>query len=145
MDLALFVLKVLAVVGGAAVGALVVGLLVQLAARALSRREVPPWALTFVRLLGAVAAGLAVWLLAFGPPGAGGLGGGGGWRPFGQSSSGAPGTGTGAGTGAGPGTQRTPASAPAKETRDTLTITMRGGDEAERDQKFYVLQGDEPR
>jgi hypothetical protein len=141
MDLGLFVLKVLAVAGAAAIGALLVGVIVQLAARLMSTRPVPRPVLILVRVLGAVAAGLAVWLWVFGPGGPGGLGGGGGWWPFGgKGQSGA------AGTGSSTGSAKAPATQPAlKERRDTLTITMRGGPEPDRDQKFYVLQGEAPR
>jgi hypothetical protein len=141
-DLGLLVLKILAVVGAAALGALVVGFVVRLAARAVSTREVPRPVMTTLRILGAVAAGLAVWLWVFSPAGPEGWGGGGGgWWPFGKS-----GTGTGTGTGSASGEQRPPATSPAPTQRhDTLSVTMRGGGDAESKQEFYVLEGDKPR
>jgi hypothetical protein len=142
MDLGLFILKLLAVAGGAAVGALLVGLVVQLAVRSMSTRPVPRPVLTTLRVLGAVAAGLAVWLWVFGPGGSGGFGGSGGWWPFGQKG-GATGQG---GTGRASNSEQVPTTHPQPEkARDTLTVTMRGGEEADKDQRFWVLQGDPPR
>jgi hypothetical protein len=140
MDLGLLVLKILGIVGGAAVGALLVGFIMQLAARGMRARPLPRPVLNTLRVLGAVAAGLAVWLWVFGPPGPGGFGGSGGWWPFGQKGqSGGAGSG---GTGRSTGDETPRTTPPAPEARDTLTIQMRGGDEAERDQKFWVIQGD---
>jgi hypothetical protein len=81
--------KVLAVVGGAALGGLLIGAFVQLLARGLTAQRLPPWPLRIVRLLGAVLVGWLVALWLFGG-GGGGLGGPGGWG-FGS------GTGTGEG------------------------------------------------
>src|SRR5262249_10878041 len=76
--------KVLAVVGGATLGAFLVGFVVQALARLLTTQKVPPWPLMGVRLLGAIVAGWLVALWVFGE-GGGGLGGPGG-RGFGSGS-----------------------------------------------------------
>jgi hypothetical protein len=142
LDVGMVVLKVLAVAGGAVLGALVIGLLVQLIGRGVAGRKLPAWVVNVSRLLGAVAGGLAVYVWVTSPGGEGGFGGGGGgWWPFGKSNSG---TGVEAtqrstpNTGAGP-------SATHRERPDTLEITMRGGKAAEDDQRFYVIEGEEPR
>jgi hypothetical protein len=141
IDAGMLVLKVLAVAGGAVLGALVVGLLVQLIGRAVAARGMPAWAVNVSRLLGAIAGGLAVYVWVTTPGGGGGFGGGGGgWWPFGKG-----GSGTGVevtqhstpNTGSGP-------SATRREQPDTLEITMRGGKEAEDDQRFYVIEGEKP-
>lgn len=83
------VVRVLAVAGGAALGAFVVGFIVRLAGRFLTSRPVPRPVMMALRLLGAFAFGLAVWLWLFGPggPGWGGSGGlfGAGGRGNGQA------------------------------------------------------------
>ncbi len=87
-----WVLRLLAVAGGAAVGGFGVGLITQGLSRLLTTRPVPRTPLNIVRLLGAVVCGWVVALLVFGG-GFGGLGGGGGWGLFGGG--GGPGGGTG--------------------------------------------------
>jgi hypothetical protein len=86
--------KLLAVIGGAVIGALLVGFFSNLLARLATTRKLPPWALNVVRLLGAIAAGwlVALWLFGGGGPGVGGAGG----------------LGIGSGTGHGPSTAKTP-------------------------------------
>jgi hypothetical protein len=86
-----WVLRVLAVVGGAAVGGFGAGLITQGLSRLLTTRPVPRVPLLIIRLLGAVVCGWLVFLLVFGG-GLGGLGGGGGWSLFGG---GGPGGGSG--------------------------------------------------
>ena len=61
-----WVVGILAVAGGAALGGLGVGLLAQMFARLLTLKPVPPLGLRVLRLLGAVAAGWAAYLLVFG-------------------------------------------------------------------------------
>ena len=73
------VVKILAVVGGAVVGGLGLGLLAQLLARAFSFQKMPPWPLRTVRLLGGGICGWLVALWLFGGGGAGIGGSGGGW------------------------------------------------------------------
>jgi hypothetical protein len=69
--------KLLAVVGGAALGAWVIGWLARRLGRLLSVREVPRPALRVLRVLAGAAAGYAVWLMVFAPGGSGLFGGGG--------------------------------------------------------------------
>lgn len=78
--------KILAIIGGGALGGLLVGALAQLLSRGLTAQRLPRWPLNIIRLLGAVAAGWLVALWVFGG-GGGGLGGPGG-----------PGLGAGSGT-----------------------------------------------
>ncbi len=138
LDLGLLVLKVLAVVGGAAVGAVVVGVVLKLLVRLTTTRPVPRPALLLSRLLGAVAAGLAVYLWIAGE-GLGGMGGGGGglW-PFGQKG------------GSGEAKSATKDAKPEVPKSDKLTpeevvrVQMRGGKDAEADQRFYSVDGQSP-
>ena len=69
--------KVLAVLGGAAVGAFAVGALVRLISRLTTRQQLPPWLMFVLRFLGAVVVGwlVALWLFGGGGPGIGGQGG----------------------------------------------------------------------
>jgi len=55
-------LKVLAVIGGAALGGLFVGALAGLLVRSLTSRPLPVWARRTLQVLGAVAAG---WLVVY--------------------------------------------------------------------------------
>jgi hypothetical protein len=74
-----------------------------------------------------------VYLFVFGT-GTGGLGGGGGgWWPFGQSG------GAGPGKGGAADTRPTPTRPEKPAGEETVVIQMRGGKEAEADQRFYVL------
>jgi hypothetical protein len=77
--------KVLAVVGGAVLGAWLVGLAVRLLVKALSGQTVPNGALMVVRLLAAVACGWLVAILLFGGTGTG-------WGFFGGGGNGKDGT-----------------------------------------------------
>jgi len=81
-DLQMFLLKVLAVAGGGAVGFFVTGWLLKLAGILLLRRKGAPPAFRMVRSLGMIALGLLVYFWAFGADG-GEFGGAGGWWPFG--------------------------------------------------------------
>jgi hypothetical protein len=73
-----WLVKALAVAGGAALGALFLGLLVQILVKLLSAQTVQGWPLRGTRLAGAVLGGWLVALWVFGG-GGGGLGGLGGW------------------------------------------------------------------
>jgi len=75
--------KVLAIIGAAAVGGLLLGFVVQLVARTGLGRPLPSWAAWIFRVLGGVASGLIVASLLSG--GGEGMGGGDGWWPFGTS------------------------------------------------------------
>ena len=112
--------KVLAVVGGAVLGALVTGGVVGLAVKALFGRKLPRYPAWGMRGLGAVLFGWLVALWVFGG-GGGGIGGVGGW-------------GIGSGTGRGDSTARTPttgqavsptASATAPSERPAAAETLR--------------------
>src|SRR5262245_7662100 len=113
-DIGMLLLKWLAVIGGAALGGLLSGLLLQLLGRALFHRAIPKPALKLVRLLGAVALGLLVWFWVFGAGGMGGLGGSGGFWPFGAKSGPGSGTGTSAEGTTPSSTGKTPSSSPAR-------------------------------
>src|SRR5439155_8325601 len=103
------ILKGLAVAGGAAVGWLGSGLLLQLLVRLSLHRPVPRKLLVPVRALGGLALGLAVWVWAFS---SGGLGPGlGGWFGSGQGGGQPP----GAKTEPGPSTEAT-------AERETITL-----------------------
>ncbi|HTU20585.1 MAG TPA: hypothetical protein VMG10_21165 [Gemmataceae bacterium] len=69
--------KIFAVIGGAVMGGLVVGLLAQLLMRAFTTQKLPRWPLLTVRLIGAVIGGwlVALWVLGGGGAGFGGAGG----------------------------------------------------------------------
>jgi hypothetical protein len=82
-NLGRFVVNVLAVAGGALVGGLVSGLLVQLGARLLYGGTVPKAILNAVRVVGAVVLAWVVALFVFSGAGGGGPGGGGGLFPGG--------------------------------------------------------------
>jgi hypothetical protein len=81
-----WLLRILAVAGGAAVGGVGIGLITQGLSRLLTTRPIPRVPLRIVRILGAIVCGWIVALLLFGG-GLGGLGGGGGWS-FGGSGGG---------------------------------------------------------
>ncbi len=134
-DLAMLALKLLAVVGGAALGALGTGLLLKLT----PFRKMPRFLVNVTRILGGILAGLLVWVV-FNLAGPGGLGrGGGGWGIFGWGS------GSGSGKDAENGFRQIPPD-PETETRTpTLRIQMRGGTEAEKSQRFYLVEGEKPR
>ena len=72
-----WLVKLLAVVGAAAIGALLVGALVRRLGRWLIFRDVPRPVLLLFRGLGGVAAGLAAWVMVSSPGGSGLFGGGG--------------------------------------------------------------------
>ena len=72
------VVRVLAVVGGAVLFGLLMGFLARFLTRMLTTRQMPLWAVRFVRFAGAVVGGWLVALLVFGGGGSG-LGGGGGF------------------------------------------------------------------
>jgi hypothetical protein len=145
LDLGMHVLKILGVLGGAAVGGLVSSWLFRLAVRLAFRRKVPRPAVLLVQALGALALGLAVWLWVYGTAG---------WGPGGG---GLFGLGTGPGTagdtkGKGETPKDVPPSeeaakgkaaakpAPPKTEAATWRIQMLGGPRVQ-EQRFYVLEG----
>jgi hypothetical protein len=149
-----WVLRILAVVGGAALGGFAVGLITQGLSRMLTTRPVPRVPLLIVRLLGAIVCGWVVFLLVFGG-GLGGLGGGGGWSLFGGG--GGPGGGSGkesrpSATGQSGGTGRDSGKAPSTAgltlevevlpRRDAYRVQLPGGGSREFDfegLKAYLL------
>jgi hypothetical protein len=143
LDLGMQILKWLAVIGGAAVGGWGGGLLFRLLVRLSVHRSVPSKVVMPVRILGAVALGLAVWIWAF--------------------SSGGTGPGAGGWFGSGTGGQLSetnkesgPRSEPAVEPKadvperaspqshpgqDTLRIEILGGARVQQE-RFYLLEGE---
>jgi hypothetical protein len=124
--------KLLAVAGGAAIGATSVGLVVRIFGRLLGVHSRPKRALVVLRALGALTAGWLVWLLVFGL-GGGGLGGPGGLGKGGGHAD-IPNTTGRAGA----------LSTPQAETREpakSLSIVMLGGARVQ-DSRFYLLVGD---
>src|SRR5262249_25978523 len=71
------IFKGLAILGGAAFGAFLVGAIGQFATRMLTSKKSPVWAVRVLRVLGAVAGGwlIALWVLSGGGSGLGGAGG----------------------------------------------------------------------
>lgn len=138
------VVRVLAVAGGAAVGAFVTGWGVRLLTRALVHRQVPPKALAVVRALGAVAFGIAVYFLVFGSGGPGyGLGGG-GWGFGGKGAVGDDGDSKHAGKS----TKDKDKNKDGDEGKpippkpdDTIRVVLLGGDRV-IDDRFYQVGGD---
>jgi hypothetical protein len=141
LDLGMQILKGLAVAGGAAVGWLGSGWSLRLIVRLSLQRAAPPRVLLPIRVLGALALGLAVWTWAFSSgglgPGAGGL------------------FGTGGTGGRQPGEETEPSAdretIPVKpdiqpgSAQDTLRIEILGGARV-KDERFYLLEGEnEPR
>jgi hypothetical protein len=131
LDPGTLALKVLAVVGAFTVGAVVTGWLAKLLAKMMGFQTVYPFLLRWSRLLGGLAIGLVVWS---------GIGGGGnGWWPFGQGG-GAGNSGSGEASGPKPPSNQGPTNP-----EQTLRVQMRGGAEPEKDDKFYVIEGEKPR
>jgi hypothetical protein len=135
------VIRCLAVAGGAFGGALMSGGAVKAGTRLTLRRQVPPTALNGIRLLGGVALGLAVYLIAFGPGGDGfGFGGSGWFGSGGKGSEGGP---------AAP-TPHASTSATTPQTGEVLRIEILGGErykgetrphlDRDRD-RFYLVEG----
>jgi hypothetical protein len=134
------IVKVLAIVGGGVLGGLLIGMLVQMMIKGVTRKPAPRFVKNLVRLLGAIAVGLAVYLFVFGP-GGGGLGGL-GW--------GLGGGGNGA-TGHGGATQPTPDGSPRErqpttpatppERAQVLAIEMLGGAQV-KDNRFYLVENE---
>jgi len=126
-DLQMALLKVLAVAGGAAVGFLLGGWFVQFISRVLLRRKAPRSGLVLTRLLSMTAAGMLVYLWAFGEGGFGGLGGAGGWWPFGDQA-----------------TQeaKKPVDESATDKANTIQVRLLGGKQV-TEQRFYLIENDQ--
>ena len=142
LDMWMNLLRILAVTGGAAVGALASGLLLRLLARLSVGRKVPRIPLRVVQLVGGTTLGVAVYW-SFGPGGFG----------LGGDGSGLGGKGPGDSLSTELDSARTQPSAPGEAARaqkslagaDVLHIEMLGGDRVKLD-RFYLVEGDkEPR
>jgi hypothetical protein len=131
------IVKWLAVAGGVAVGFFGGGLLLIGLCRATVHRRPPQFALRITRLLGGIALGWLVYLWAFGIGTSGGLGGGGGWWPFG--SQGGPGTAERQSNSESPDVVKE--ESPLNPT--SVQVRVLGGKEVV-EQRFYVVQN-EPR
>ncbi len=143
-DFGLLVVKVLAVVGGVAVGALGCGWFAKLIVRVVTHQKLPPRMVTGFRILGGLAMGLLIWTWVFSAGGVGGMGGSGsGWWPFGQAG----------GKGVAlekqvvappPPPPQAQAEPPQPEKTDILAVRMLGGARV-KEQRFYVLEDEGPR
>lgn len=141
-DLGLFLIKILAVVGAAVVGAIGVGLCLSLSAKWFLRSKVPRPILLVTRVLGGLIAGTLVWMWVFSIGGQGGLGGsGGGWWPFGQG--GGPGAAPVEPTKTQPITTTAP-SEPSEKRSPAVVIHILGGARV-IDQRFYRIDQEAPR
>jgi len=127
--------KVLAVVGGGAIGGLVVGAFVRRLGKWLIFRDVPRPVLVLFRGLGGVAAGLAVWAMVSSPGGSGWFGGGGSIFGGKGGEAGADKPTTGASSTA-PGLPLTTEPSRGR----TLRIVMLGGTRVVGD-RFYQIEG----
>lgn len=113
-----WIIKGLCVIGGAALGGFLAGLVAQVLARLLAGRAVPRVPLTIIRLLGAIVLGWVVALFMFG-------GGGGGFGGFGGWGFGGPGGGdTGRGTGKAGSTEHGSTTGKGEEPRDSARSTV---------------------
>jgi hypothetical protein len=127
------VVKLLAVVGGAAVGGGFVGFVARRMARLVARRDVPSRPMTALRGLGGIAGGWAIWLMVFSPGGSGLFGGGG--SLFGERGSAASG-------GPEPAALDTTGNiVPPTEGGTTVRVTVLGGPRVV-DSRFYLVEAD---
>lgn len=127
------IVRLLAVAGGAAGGAFLVGSVLRLGGRVLGGRQAPRLATTTVRALGATAAGLAVWLYVSGLGGSH-WGPGGGGSVFG-------GTGSGTESGPAPQTSAVPSNRVTKLSStpdETIRVILLGGERV-KDGRFYEV------
>src|SRR5438445_1821275 len=139
LDVGMLAVRLLAVVGAVAVGGLGTGWLVKGLAKGIAFRSPPPSLLRISRVLGGLIVGLVVAAWVFNLGGTGGIGGsGGGWWPFGQAG------GSGTSNPSAPGDSKTPPQQTVDPNAKTLRIRMRGGQEAEKDQRFYITETDGP-
>src|SRR5262249_14977744 len=82
-DFMLLPLKILALIGAAALGGLLLGWIAALITRPYFAQSIPPRMAWFIRALGAVACGMIAWWVLF-HGGGSGIGGSGGWWPGGS-------------------------------------------------------------
>ena len=139
LDIGTLAVRSLAVVGAVAVGGLGTGWLVKALAKGIAFKNVPTPLLRTCRVLGGLIVGLVVAAWVFNLGGTGGIGGsGGGWWPFGQSS------GSGTPNVVGSGDSKAPSQPKPDPNATTFHVRMRSGLEAEKDQRFYITETDEP-
>jgi hypothetical protein len=143
VDLQMLLIKGLAVVGGALVGYLAGGWFIRLLGRFVFLKKVPPRVVGTMRLLGMAILGMLVYLWVFGNSTAGGLGGGGGWWPFGGKA------GQGDNVGSISNSTEQPKTPPTEQPKQehetmvqgrTLQIRLLGGVRVV-DQRFYQPEG----
>lgn len=139
LDLGMLVVKWLAVAGGAAIGALMFGVVGQFWSKRMMRRPASKPMMLVLRLLGALLMGSLVWAFVFGSGGGGGLGGSGsGFWPFGAKGS----QGSASEDAA---TSKQPPQDTARGPRvESLKIRILGGKRVEN-QRFYVIDAEKPR
>ncbi len=141
LDIGTLAVRILAVVGGVAVGGFGTGWLVKVLARPVTVKKLPTPLLRISRILGGLVVGLIVAAWVFNLGGTGGIGGsGGGWWPFGQSG----GAGTTNPTNF-PDGAKTPVQPKTESAANTLRIHMEGGVQAEKDNRFYRIEGEPAR
>jgi hypothetical protein len=142
-DLFFLFVRVVAALGGAVAGWLVTGPVVQVLARVAFHRQMPPWALSWCKLIGAALAALLVfWLVHLGGFGGGGGGGKGGGTGKGVGPY-TNGTGTGRGNPTGKGTGDGSAKDTGNVVKKPLEIEMLGPTTVKGD-KGYLLARKEP-
>src|SRR5207249_827923 len=136
LDVGTLAVRSLAVVGAVAVGGLGTGWLVKALAKGIAFKNVPTPLLRTCRILGGLIVGLVVAAWVFNLGGTGGIGGSGsGWWPFG---------GSGTSNASGSGDSKAPSQPKPDPNATTFRVRMRGGLEAEKDQRFYITETDEP-
>jgi hypothetical protein len=140
LDVGMLAVRILAVLGGVLVGGFGTGWLVKVLAKTVAFKNLPTPLLRASRILGGLVVGLIVAAWVFNLGGTGGIGGsGGGWWPFGQAG----GSGTSdARSQDGAAATSQPKPEPASK---ALRIRMLGGQDAEKDQRFYQIEGDQSR
>jgi hypothetical protein len=139
LDVGMLAVRILAVVGGVAVGGLGTGWLIKILAKPLAFKQLPAPLVRAGRILGGLVLGLIVAAWVFNLGGTGGIGGSaGGWWPFGQSG--------GSGVSAAPKQNETSTSPQPNQSPvpNVLRIQMRGGIEAEKDQRLFEIEGEKP-
>jgi hypothetical protein len=140
LDIGMLAVRILAVVGAVAVGGYGTGWLVKVLSKTLAFKQLPAPLMRASRILGALVIGLIVAAWVFNLGGTGGIGGsGGGWWPFGQSG------GSGSSSASSQNGAPSPSQAKAEPGSQALRIHMRGGREAEENQRFYEIEGEPPR
>jgi hypothetical protein len=133
------VVRILAVAGAVAVGGIGTGWLAKLIVKGVSFRNPPAALVRISRVLGGLIFGLLIAAWVFNLGGTGGIGGsGGGWWPFGQPG------GLGTSNASGPADSKTPAQPKVNPNAPILRIQMRGGSEAQKDQRFYTIDEEPP-